>query len=115
MSGPDWSWLGEEINLVIPDAENLAGYMSGLVACQRSHEGGYFFRDQFFKPFHTLLLFRCFIRNGADHAGPGKRRDGIGAHTKLLHIQSYCLGHSYDAHFGSAVVDLPEVTDKAGC
>ena len=50
---------------------------------------------------------------GIDHAGPGERRDRVGAHVEALHVERDRFRQADDAELGGGVVGLAEIADQA--
>ena len=69
--------------------------------------------DSIFFIFSMRGWFSGVSRNGRRHAGPRPRRDAVGAHVELRHVERDRLRQSHDAHLGGAVIGLAEVADQA--
>ena len=52
-------------------------------------------------------------RDGADHAGPGERRDAVRADVEAAHVERDRLRQADDAEFCRGVVGLAEIADQA--
>src|SRR6202000_3254459 len=98
--------LAEQENLVHAHAEDLPRHVLGEIAEQEAAHRRDLFRAHLLDLLDPRLLRFRLRRDGADHAGPGERRDAVGAHIEAAHVERDRLREPDDAELGGRIIGL---------
>lgn len=114
VDGAEDARLGEEVDLLAPHPEDLAGDVLGLVRGEESSQRGHVGRGHLLDLLHLLGLLRVVGGDGGDEPGPGEGGDAVGGHVIALEVQGADAGERHDAELGRGVVGLAHVADEPG-
>src|SRR6476659_7288491 len=96
--------LAEQEDLVHPHTEDLSANVLGGIGKQVGAHRRDLLRAHLLDLLDARLLGFGFGWDGADHAGPGERRDAVRANVEAAHVERDRLRQPDDAELGGGVV-----------
>ena len=106
--------LAHQADFIVADNKDLAGDVRCLIGEKIDRERGNFLGRHLLDFGNAFTLRIRALRNGADQAGPGKRRDTVGTNAKAGHIKRDRARQADDPEFRGSIVRLTEVPDQTG-